>query len=530
MKSHSTLRITLSLLFALSLVCPPARAQSGEIVLMQTLAERTGFLETSRYADVEAMTDAVAAASPMIHKTYFAYTNEGRALPLLVFGDVADASATSVLASGRTRVFIQANIHAGEVCGKEAMLIMLRDLANGGHASWADSLVVLVAPIYNADGNERFHLTNRGLQNGPLGGMGQRPNAQGLDLNRDHMKLDSPEARSLVALFNAYDPHVVVDLHTTNGTRHAYHLTYSPPLHPNTPPAINSMLRDSWLPAVTDSIRKRTGWEFYYYGNVPRRGEAGWYTFDHRPRFNNNYTGLRNRFAILSEAYAYASFEERIRATLHFVEEILGYAHDNAEAIREITDAADAEDIRGTSLAVRADFERSAEPVDILMGEVEEARNPYSGERFLVRTEARSVERMYEYGTFAPTESEVAPAAYYVPAGQHVVLDRLRDHGVVLEQLASDGTRSVERFRIDSLLVAPNEYQGHFEHDLRGAWETETIVVPAGTYRVDVNQPLGRLIFSLLEPRSDDGFAVWGLVQPGESPRHYPIVRSTGNP
>src|SRR5690606_30691147 len=195
--------------------------------------EQTNYNETSRYADVEAFTDVVAGDSPRIHKTYFGYTLEGRALPLLVFGDVAGPDPASVHATGTTRVFIQANIHAGEVEGKEAVLMLLRDLAGGLHAQWADSLVILVAPIYNADGNERITLLNRGPQNGPYGGMGQRPNAQGLDLNRDHMKLDSPEARSLVRLMNDYDPHVSVDLHATNGTFHAYHLTYSPPLHPN---------------------------------------------------------------------------------------------------------------------------------------------------------------------------------------------------------------------------------------------------------------------------------------------------------
>ena len=108
----------------------------------------------------------------------------------------------------------------------------------GKHDDWLKTMVLLVAPIYNADGNERFSLTSRGRQHGPIGGQGQRPNAQGLDLNRDHMKLDSPEARAFVKLMNDYDPHVSMDLHTTNGTRHAYYLTYSPPLNPATDPTI----------------------------------------------------------------------------------------------------------------------------------------------------------------------------------------------------------------------------------------------------------------------------------------------------
>ncbi len=267
-----------------------ASAQPIDLAFLKTRAEATDFQETTRYEEVMAFTEIVASGADKMYRTVFGYTSEGRALPLVVFGDVDGAGPEAVRASGKTRVFVQANIHAGEVCGKEAMLMLLRALAAGQHAAWTDSLVLLVAPIYNADGNERIALTNRPGQNGPLGGMGQRPNAQGFDLNRDHMKMDSPEARSLVRLFNAYDPHVAVDLHTTNGTRHAYHLTYSPPLHPNTPRAIDAFLREDWLPAVTRRIKDLYDWDYYYYGNVPRRtsnAERGWYTFEDVVRGNS---------------------------------------------------------------------------------------------------------------------------------------------------------------------------------------------------------------------------------------------------
>ena len=137
--------------------------------------------------------------------------------------------------------------------------MLLRDLAAGRHDDWLQSMVFLIAPIYNADGNERFALNNRGPQYGPMGGQGQRPNAQGLDLNRDHMKLDSPEARAVAKLMTDYDPHVALDLHTTNGTRHAYHLTYSPPLHPGADPAIVDLLRKEWFPVGDqDGARRST--------------------------------------------------------------------------------------------------------------------------------------------------------------------------------------------------------------------------------------------------------------------------------
>ena len=309
----------LAALTAVLAACDGAPAPDDSFL---TRAERTDYRETSSHADVVDFLQRAAASSPSVHYTTFGYSAEGRALPLAVVGDVEDASPASVRASGRTVVYLQGNIHAGEVCGKEALQMLLRDLMAGRHGEWRESTVLLIGPIYNADGNERVTLTNRGRQHGPIGGMGQRPNARGYDLNRDHMKLDSPEARSVARLFSDYDPHVAVDLHTTNGTQHAYHITYSPPLHPNTPAGIDDFLREGLLPHVTGEIRDKHGWEYYYYGNAFARGggEPGWYTFDHRPRFNNNYIGLRNRIAILSEAYSYATFEERVLATLYFVE------------------------------------------------------------------------------------------------------------------------------------------------------------------------------------------------------------------
>ncbi len=350
-----------------------------------------------------AFLETVASASPPIHLTTFGYTREGRALPLVVVGNVSGASADDVRAAAGIRVYIQANIHAGEVEGKEAMQALLRELAGGAHANWGESLVLLVAPIYNADGNERIVLTNRRFQNGPTGGMRQRPNAQGLDLNRDHMKLESPEARSLARMLTAYDPHALLDLHTTDGTHHGYHLTYAPPLHPNTAEPVVRLLRDELLPAVTERIASADGWD-YYYGNVPSEASGrarGWYTFDHRPRFGNNYGGLRNRVAILSEAYAYLSFEDRIAATSRFVEEILDWVAAHQQDIARVVADADAEVVVGRQLALRADFEQSGEPVDILMGDVARERHPLTGAPVLRRLDEHTTETMPEFGMFA---------------------------------------------------------------------------------------------------------------------------------
>jgi murein tripeptide amidase MpaA len=538
-----------------------AVAQRGASRLddIRTVPEKTDYRDTSRYADVMAFLEAIDKASDRVQLTTMGTTNEQRAIPLAVIG-APGVSPPAVAGTGKLRVYIQGNIHGGEVEGKESAQMLLRDLAAGRHDDWLQSMVFLIAPIYNADGNERFALNNRGPQHGPMGGQGQRPNAQGLDLNRDHMKLDSPEARAVAKLMTDYNPHVSLDLHTTNGTRHAYHLTYAPPLHPGTDPGIVDLLRKQWFPSVTKAVRDKYGWEYSYYGNVGggrgpsaglraggggRRGggapqatqgaaadaapaatERRWETFDHRPRFNNNYIGLRNRFALLSEAFAYLTFQDRILATNRFIEESLTFARANADRIRRATEAAERARLVGERLPLRAEMQHTG-TVEVLMGEVTEQKHPVDGHVMHLRKDVKTPETMLDYTMFKGVEPERVPSAYFVPAGLAQALDRLKMHGVVMTPLQSAGKIAVEEFRIDSSVAAPTAFQHHNERTLTGAWVPAERELPAGTLKVELTQPLGRLAFYLIEPRADDGLADWNLLDEAlKDAKVYPIVRT----
>ncbi len=511
---------------------------AGVLDHLPTRPESTSYRETSRYEDVVTFMQVVAAAAPgVVHLTTFGYTFEGRALPLAVVGDVKDASPEAVRASGKTVVYIQGDIHAGEVEGKEALQVLLRGLARGEHREWLDSLVLLVAPIYNADGNERIRLTNRPRQNGPVGGMGQRPNAQDYDLNRDHMKLDAPESRSLVRLYARYDPQVALDLHTTNGSRHAYYLTYAPPYHPATDAGIDALLRNEWLPAITKAVKQKYDWDFYYYGNFggefgQRGQDRGWYTYDYRPRFNTNYVGVRNIIGILAETYAYATFEDRIKASYRFVEESLNFAAANAARLRAVKAAADARPLVGERLATRATLKKG-DMVDILVGDVAREPNPYTGQIMFRRLDVRTPEKMYEWGSFEATETERVPAFYYIPPTPALAaaVERLEAHGVRYTALDAAQTLAVEQFRIAKTDVSPRPFQGHQERSVDGAWEPASVGLPAGTVVVDMRQPLARLAFLLLEPRSDDGLLDWNVLDAAlKGATVYPIFRSPARP
>ncbi|MFI5206796.1 MAG: M14 family metallopeptidase [Gemmatimonadales bacterium] len=502
--------------------------------LLLTRPERTDYRETSRYEDVMTFLREVTRGQPRMHLTTMGYTGETREIPLVVVGDVADASPEAVRRSGKVRVYIQANIHPGEVEGKEAAQILLRDIASGRHPRWLDSLVLLVAPIYNADGNERVSLTNRPQQLGPIGGEGQRSNAAGLDLNRDHMKLEAPETRSQVLLLRRYDPEIAIDLHTTDGSVHGYMLTYAEPLHPATDTAIVRLLRSDWLPEVTRRIKASDGWDFFFYGNFPEspvdRGgggaDRGWYSFDYRPRFSENYWGIRNRVGILSEAYSYATLEDRIHATLRFLEENVAWAHDHAGAIRRLVSAADRHEIVGESLAVRARVHRGGD-IDVAMGQATEEINPYTGQRMLHRVDMHATARMPDYTTFEASELARAPRAYFVPALLDTVIERLEAHGILTTRLAQPLAVPLERFRVDSSWTAQRAFQNHRERTVTGAWESSSDTVPAGTVVVRLDQPLGRLAFLLLEPRSDDGLLDWNYFDGAlGGARYYPVRRT----
>ncbi|MGH7466605.1 MAG: M14 family metallopeptidase [Longimicrobiales bacterium] len=523
------MRCRFALAVALALVAA-GRSEAQTRLNLPTTPERTKYEETSKYEDVMTFLRAVDQASQLIRLDSMGKTFENRTMPLAVVGTMNATTPQAVQGTGKLRIYLQGNIHAGEVEGKEVLQMLLREIAEGQHREWLDSLVLLVNPIYNADGNERFNIRNRGRQHGPVRGMGQRPNAQGFDLNRDHMRLESPEAKAVVSMMARYDPQVGVDLHTTNGSQHGYFLTYAPPLHPSTASPIIELLRERMFPHITRNVQQKHGMDFYYYGNFAGRDttQRAWATFEHVPRFNNNYVGLRNRIGILSEAYSYATFEDRIKATYHFVTEILDYAYRNASELRRIVEQVDRTSVVGQQLSARSELDRTGKPATILVGEVIREANPYSGDTIYRRADVKRPVQMMEYGTFRPTEQVTAPRAYFIPP---VWVGRigatLQYHGVRARPLTRDTSLTVERFRIDSTTVATQPFQGHRQRTLWGQYEVATADFPAGTLVVDLNQPLGRLAFFLLEARSDDGFVNWNFFDPEiQTERYYPVVRA----
>jgi len=277
-----------------------------------TVAERSDYTETATYADVMTLCAQLNQRADHIHLASLGTTHEGRDIPLVIIANPPIATPEQARESGKLILFAFGNIHAGEVCGKEALMILARELALDPDHDLLDDIIFLIAPIYNADGNERFApvAENRPGQNGPTR-VGQRHNAQDFDLNRDYIKLDAPETRGLVKLLTEWDPHITIDTHTTNGSYHRYTLTFDAPTNPSGPTEPIEYVRDTLLPEVSARLLERAGYDTFFYGDF-NRDHTAWVTYSAQPRFGGPCQGLRGQMSILSEAYSYAPFKDRV--------------------------------------------------------------------------------------------------------------------------------------------------------------------------------------------------------------------------
>ena len=487
---------------------------ASTIAAQSTRPERTGGAETSSYADVTGFLDSLARRTRDLRLATLGTSAEGRAIPWVLAARPMVEGPAAAARSGKPVIYIQGNIHSGEVEGKEAAQMLLRDLTTGPLSGLLDSVIVLVVPIYNTDGNEKFGPgeRNRPGQNGPAV-VGPSLNGQGLNLNRDYVKVEAPETRAAYALLAAWDPDVFIDLHTTNGSYHGYALTWSPGLNPNGSPA-NDYVRDRFLPTVRERLRRRHQVETFPYGNFRSQHRdslaQGWETYDARPRFGTNAMGVRGRIAILSEGYSNDPFPARIRATYLFLREILSLAAEERATIRRVVAAADR--WRPDSIALRSVFAppHTEEVIAELTDDDGDGSHGFARRR---RSGVFRALRMPVYDRFAPAAQVARPAGYLLPPGYGQLAGLLRTQGVVVERLRDPWSGSAARFQVDSLQVAPFVFEGHRTVTVHGAWgDAAAATATAGWYWVSTDQRLGTFAACLLEPGSEDGYATWNYL------------------
>jgi len=505
-----------------------------------TVAEKSEFESTSTYADVQSFISGLKATSTYIRVESIAKSTDGHDIPLMIIANPMPKSPSDLIKDKRLVVYIQANIHAGEVEGKEASLMLARDLIKGLKKEVLEKVVVLICPNFNPDGNEAISVKNRTNQNGPKNGVGLRYNGQMLDLNRDAVKMESPEVKGLLRnVFLRWDPSVMVDCHTTNGSYHEEPVTFTWMMNPAGSRNLINYMRDQMMPAVSGILQDKYNVLNCFYGEFTdlKNPENGWVSYASEPRYLVNYVGIRNRLAILNENYVYADYKTRVLGCYNLLHSILDYSANHANEIKSLLNQADEYTInRGNQPAVQDSFpiEYAARPtpqnINIKAYEVDVTTDANGREQLRKSDRKRLVTAPYIADYYA-TKSIAFPAAYLITVNDPVVINLLLAHGIKVEKLTKAITTEVEKFKITDIKPSARLNQGHYTNTINGSMVKDTIEFQPGTYVIRSAQPLANLVSYMLEPQTNDALILWNFFdrylvpQWGRGYNAYPVYR-----
>lgn len=496
-----------------------------------TRAEATRYAETSRHADVMAFLAALAErGDPRFHLSSFGASPQGRELPVFVLSARGARTPEEARKLGLPVVLVVNDIHAGEVEGKEASLMLARDLLDGRDADLLSALTLVVVPIFNPDGNDAIDPANRRLdlakltgQVGPDSGVGTRVNASKINLNRDYMRQAAAEMRLLqTRVCQPWEADLTIDNHSTNGSVHRFAMTYDVPHTVESGRAEPiEWVRTKLIPAMSAAVKRDHGLDSGWYGNfvederAMEKGQVdpttsvgeGWMTYPHHPRFGANYRGLTSRMDLLFECYSYLPFPERVRTTYACTLETLRFVAAHGDEVRQVVATSRAPRER---MAVRYRIERFPEPVEVL------TRTPRT-----LAGEPTSV-RLPHLARFVGSVVVDRPAAYVVPAS---VAEHLRRHGLAVTPAA--GEMDVEVATVEELRTEGGRaiLEAAKVGDAVVSWARARRRTPTASALVRTDQPLGAIAVYLCEPESDDGLVENGLLPAPRVGEEFPVWR-----
>jgi hypothetical protein len=473
-------------------------------------------VRTPDYTATVAWCEALAAAHDEVHVTSFGASGRGRPLPVVIWdprGEFVPGAR-----DGRVVVLLQACIHAGESCGKDAGMELLRDLVSGAYAAEfggnPDRVTLLFLPIFNVDGHDRFGPYGRINQNGPEE-MGWRTTATNLNLNRDYLKADTPEMRAWLALYNTWRPDFFIDVHSTDGADYQYAITYSLETDAIVDPGVTDWVRR--YEAAMLSRMEADGWPMFPYVSFkewhdPRSGLQAWVA---GPRFSQGYVALRNRPGLLIETHMLKDYATRVVTAGRLVRLTLAWVQADADDLLRLNREADAR-------TASPEFRR--EPLPLSYAAVDSARETaFLGVAYTEETSAATGGTYLRFSAdpdtvllefwdrMVPAAAATLPEAYLVPPEWTEVIARLDAHAVAYRRLSEPTQLEVRTWRLNDPTWQERPYEGH--HPVRFTPEAlvEARVWPAGTVVVDLNQPGALVAAHLLEPEGPDALVRWGF-------------------
>ena len=496
---------------------------------LTTVAERSGYKQTGRYDEVIALCEAYQQAWPQAVRCFdFGTSPQGRPMKAMAVSTRGALTPEDARAQNLPVVLAQGGIHAGEIDGKDAGFGLLRDLLRGKAGKGVlDKAVLLFVPVFNVDGHENFRAWNRPNQRGPEQ-MGFRTTAQRYNLNRDYVKADAPEMRAMLALLNAWDPLVALDLHVTDGAkfRHDISITGEP---------VNSgdeALRTAgrgFRDGIIEKLKQRGSLPVAFYPSFEEEDDpaSGFADGVSTPRFSHGYFPLRNRVGILVETHSWQPYPNRVRATYNTVLAALELAAEHGPQWRQLELEADARAAALAGQPVPLDYAATDAKrfIEFLGYAYTRTPSEISGAT-MTRYDERTPQlwMLPLRDTVVPGRTVEAPKAGYLVPPEHAaqVGAQLRIHGIdyrVLETATAQA--AVQAFDADSVKFSPTPMEGHQRATLAGTWEPATADLAAGTLFVPIAQPKARLVMAILEPQAPDSMAAWGAFNNAFEQKEY---------
>jgi len=503
---------------ALLLALSGAVSLSFAAPVLTTVAERSGFLHTGRYDEVIELCAHFQAAYPKAVKCIdFGRTPEGRPMKALIATRTGAMTAQAARQRKLPVTLIQGGIHAGEIDGKDAGFLALREVLDNKAAAGAlDKQVLLFVPVFNVDGHERFGKWNRPNQRGPVE-MGWRTTAQNFNLNRDYAKADTAEMQAMLALVNAWDPLTYVDLHVTNGAKFEHDISIQvEPVH-----SADAEFRKAGLALRTNvlsDIAKQGSLPHAFYMSFVETDNpaSGFEDNVADPRFSTGYFPLRNRLAMLVETHAWKDYPTRVRITRNTVVSVLAQVAAHGEAWLKAANAADARAaaLAGNEVALTYKATDKARMIDFRGYAYTRTMSDVSGQLMTRYDETKpQIWTVPLRDELVPNLTVRLPRAGYIvpPAHAAMVADKLRQHGIGFSVIGTSREQvELEAFRASTAKLAAGSVESHQRMALTGAWKKETRALAKGALYVPVAQPKARLVVALLEPQAPDSLLAWG--------------------
>jgi len=496
---------------------------------LTTVSERSGFTATGRYDETIALCAAFQQAYPkQVQCIDFGTTPEGRPMKALVASNTGAFTPEAAKQQGLPVTLMQGGIHAGEIDGKDAGFLALREVLEGRAAKGAlDKQVFIFVPVFNVDGHERFGKWNRPNQRGPVE-MGWRTTAQNYNLNRDYLKADAPEMQAMLGLVNAWDPLTYVDLHATNGAKFQHDISIQvEPVYSG-----DEQFRKAGLALRTNVIKdiaKEGSTPQSYYMSFVKQDDpmSGFMDGVSDPRFSTGYFQLRNRMAMLVETHSWKEYPVRVRITRNTIVSVLDQVAKNGKGWLQAAYAADARAAKLGNQPVALSYKASDKTEMVNFNGYEYTRKPSEVSGALMTRYDESKPQVWrvplrqdivaDFQITAPRAGYVVPAAYAAIVGE-----KLRQHGVAFRTLDKGVERfDGETFRADKATLAGASVEGHQRLTVEGKWKPESRAITPGSLFVPIAQPKARLVVAMLEPQAPDSLLAWGAFNTAFERKEY---------